>query len=329
MSMVEQYTSTGSKLWHHPEAMDAYREGLPYTVISTHISPEGRCNLKCKYCSVWKRNQLHRLPLETIKDYVRALRINGLKAVILTGGGEPTLYPDFNELMEWLAHMGIEVGLITNGTRTYLVHPDVWGMFAWVRVSLNVFSGWMGGITLPRGVSSSCTVGCSFIWSEDMHDSVFSDVSWMATKLGAEYVRFLPDCTLPPDELAEAHTILEEKLKKLADPRFFHQWKVHRTPKAEVCHQSFFRPYLCETGIVYPCDSVVLNGTPGQFEEKFALCEAKRIISFLNHRADGPCPREDCPGCVFADTVDMLDDWKAGTLEPQKEVDDHIHPNFV
>jgi len=325
--MVEQFTSTGSKLWHHLDAMEAYRDGLPYTVISTHISPEGRCNLKCGYCSVWKRDQHNRLELETIKDYVRALRINGLEAVILTGGGEPTLYPDFNELVAWLDFMGIEVGLITNGTRTHLVHPDIWRRFAWVRISLNVFDGWRGNITLPRAMPDECVVGCSFIWTQDMPESVFGDVSYMATKLGAKYVRLLPDCTLDPMSLAVAHAKLECFVDQ--DPRFFHQWKVHRTPKAEVCHQSFFRPYLCETGIVFPCDSVVLNGTPGQFEEKFALCEAKRIISHMNHRADGPCPKDDCPGCVFADTVDMLDDWKAGTLEPPKEVDDHLHPNFV
>jgi len=41
-----QYTSTGIKFWRHQEQMLNYKNDDPSTVISTHISPEGACNLK-------------------------------------------------------------------------------------------------------------------------------------------------------------------------------------------------------------------------------------------------------------------------------------------
>ena len=50
-----KYTSTGIKFWRHKSAMVSYRCGEPETIISTHISPEGRCNLSCPYCSVSRR----------------------------------------------------------------------------------------------------------------------------------------------------------------------------------------------------------------------------------------------------------------------------------
>lgn len=50
--MEHQYTSTGIKFWRHQEAMLNYQNGDPNSVISTHISSEGACNLKCPYCSV-------------------------------------------------------------------------------------------------------------------------------------------------------------------------------------------------------------------------------------------------------------------------------------
>ncbi|NQZ56115.1 MAG: hypothetical protein HRT88_01405, partial [Lentisphaeraceae bacterium] len=54
--MEHKYTSTGIKFWRHQEQMFAFKEGRPDTVISTHISPEGACNLKCPYCSVTYRD---------------------------------------------------------------------------------------------------------------------------------------------------------------------------------------------------------------------------------------------------------------------------------
>ena len=144
-----QYTSTGIKFWRHKNNLENYKNLNPSTVISTHISPEGACNLKCPYCSVTYRDTFSRLPLEVIQDYVEKLMQRGLKAVILTGGGEPTVYKDFNKLVRYLKSSGLEVALITNGTQTQRVEEDVWGMFDWIRVSVNLFDNWESKIKLP------------------------------------------------------------------------------------------------------------------------------------------------------------------------------------
>ena len=97
-----KYTSTGIKFWRHPQQMNNYKTGDPNTVISTHISPEGACNLTCAYCSVTYRDLHSRIEMDVIKDYVTKLKTRGLKAAILTGGGEPTSYKHINELIRWL-----------------------------------------------------------------------------------------------------------------------------------------------------------------------------------------------------------------------------------
>ncbi len=101
-----------------------YKNNDPNTVISTHISPEGACNLKCPYCSVTYRDTHSRIPMETIKDYVTKLKTRGLKAVILTGGGEPTAYKHFNDLVRWLYKEGLQVALISNGSKAYWKRID-------------------------------------------------------------------------------------------------------------------------------------------------------------------------------------------------------------
>ena len=63
-----KFTSTGIKWGRHQEALMNYKNGDPNTVISTHISPEGACNLKCPYCSVTYRDTHSRIDMDTIKD---------------------------------------------------------------------------------------------------------------------------------------------------------------------------------------------------------------------------------------------------------------------
>ena len=145
-----EYTSTGIKFWRHRDALESYVNGTGRTVISTHISPEGACNLKCPYCSVSKRIKSNRIKMDVIKKYVCDLKERGLKAVILTGGGEPTLYPYFNELVRWLKKESLSVALITNGTNINSVSADVWKLFSWVRVSLNFVDDYKEKIMFPE-----------------------------------------------------------------------------------------------------------------------------------------------------------------------------------
>ena len=123
--------------------MWAFRNGDGNTVVSTHVSPEGACNLKCPYCSVTYRDTHSRIEPKVIQDYVEKLQTRGLKAVILTGGGEPTSYKNFNELVQWLKYeRNLSVALITNGTLAKRIQAKTMNAFSWVRVSINLFDNW-------------------------------------------------------------------------------------------------------------------------------------------------------------------------------------------
>lgn len=314
-SKLDNYTSTGKKFWLHPEKLENYRQGDPHTIISTHISPEGACNLDCSYCSVHKRTQSERLQFHEIVRYISKMMDYGLKAVILTGGGEPTSYKHFNLTVEYLKACGLKVGLITNGTLANRV--DVWDMLDWVRVSINVFDGWEQKISIPK---LDCTVGCSYIYTGD--DVELDKVADKASELGAKYIRVLPDCR------HENLPMWHEKIDSIFDDRFMHQYKIHSTPNMDVCHQSYFRPYLHESGWVFPCDSVVLNNSPGMFLDKYRLCRYDEIDEYLKGNILPKfTPRNDCHGCVFSDNLKLLDTWvKTGEMG---EIEDLEHADFV
>lgn len=304
-----KYTSTGIKFWRHKDAMESYKNKTGKTVISTHISPEGACNLRCSYCSVSKRKAFDRIHLSTIKDYVLKLKKRGLKAVILTGGGEPTIYPHFSELVHWLKlDQNLSVALITNGTFVNKVHQDIWDMFSWVRVSLNLVTGWENLISFPK---IKGTLGASLVYVGQSLEEM-KMIAHFVSRPDITYVRVLPNCLYEQQALLAEHKKIESMLEALNDKKFFQQFKLHGVPDCCVCHQAYFRPYLSEVdgGTVYPCDSLVLNDACQHFADDYAICDASQVLDFLDGKIPMRFdPQKKCLGCVFTDNLKLLDDW--------------------
>lgn len=342
-AMEHRFTSTGIKFWKHRGSLESYRQGTGRTVISTHIAPEGRCNLKCSYCSVSERTLHSTIELPRIQDYVTKLKGRGLRAVILTGGGEPTLYKQFNELGEWILDQGLELALITNGTQFQRVSDRVLANLTWVRISMNVFRDWDRKIQVPRErLGHATTVGMSVCYSGENKDPEFlRRVGEIADAHGVSYVRVLPDCMLPQAQLIREHEGLTELFASMrGGGRFFHQFKVHGAPCQSTCHQSFFRPYLSEAvdpvtgkpGLVFPCDSVVLNDQAQKFRPRFALCSPEEILDYMDGKIAQPFDATvHCAGCVFTRNVDMLDRYVRGAEDRTGEYahTEVNHVNFV
>jgi hypothetical protein len=153
VALKESFTSTGSKLFWHQEAMQKFKEGKGTPIVS-HLMVTDACNFKCSFCSVHFRNK-DVLPLTKINNYLDQLCERGLKAVIISGGGNPILYKcpetktDFNGLIDSIHARGLEIGLISNGMKMkqypdgrwswLTVNPETLDKLTWLRISL---SGW-------------------------------------------------------------------------------------------------------------------------------------------------------------------------------------------
>ncbi len=77
-----------------------------------------KCNEHCFHCgSSCGGNLPDGLPLEKYKSLLDEVKENfGTKALIAVTGGEPLLYPDFFELMEYTQELGFKWGMTSNGT---------------------------------------------------------------------------------------------------------------------------------------------------------------------------------------------------------------------
>src|SRR3990167_9053877 len=63
------------------------------------------------------------------------MEVGPLRTVEITGGGNPILYPQINELITYLVNEGLEVGLITNNPLDRITQKNL-DKLTWLRISL-------------------------------------------------------------------------------------------------------------------------------------------------------------------------------------------------
>ena len=118
-------------------------EGIP-PLISLYIYASGACNLACQHCWIVPRfqtedNNGQHIKLEYVKKAIREAKPLGLSSVKLTGG-EPTIHPQFREIVSLIEKEKLNITMETNGV---LIDEDLArflkGMphFSFVSVSLD------------------------------------------------------------------------------------------------------------------------------------------------------------------------------------------------
>lgn len=184
MSLKDTFTSTGHKFFAHEEAMTKLKNGKGQPVV-THVMLTDVCNHSCAFCSVQARAG-DSLRFDDVMSYLDTLLKYGLKAVILSGGGNPILYKckssgrNFNDVVSAIHERGLQIGLITNGMklRQYEVEhgPGIWSRnswqtvapstldkLTWVRVSMSGFDHDEGEVYVPDVDPSKTTLGFSYV----------------------------------------------------------------------------------------------------------------------------------------------------------------------
>ena len=108
--------------------------------ISINLDLTTACNYRCTHCIDWDiLNTKHRLAEEDLRASIALMATRGLRSVILIGGGEPTLYPGFSGFVGFLKDLGLQVSVVTNGSRGDRLLEVVGRLDErdWIRMSLD------------------------------------------------------------------------------------------------------------------------------------------------------------------------------------------------
>ena len=305
--------------------MKKFQETGIATPIVLHIMPSSICNLKCNFCSVKDRESHETLDLEEdIKPIVEELVPRGLKAIILSGGGEPMMYKHFEPMTKYLKSKNLEIGMITNGTLLQRFPDEFYENFSWIRISINSLENG-GKVQVPK--VKNPVMGFSYVTNPLTTKKTLEDIRDLAVENNIKYVRVLPDCAQPFEKLEEDHKNVGNLVKELGGP-LFHQYKIPTSPKN--CYLGFFHPVLYCEGNVYPCDSLVLNDHEDQqFKKDFIISNAKNVGKLY----DSPVyslvdPKKSCPNCVFERQNTLLEKVLIKEIKTFDE-GEMTHKNFI
>lgn len=194
-----------------PEKIKALRRNNCVTFdttypISVELSLTNKCNHKCIWCSDESlRSRLGgTLEFEKVKSLIEELKEGGSKGIVIEGGGEPTLHPDFFSIVNEIKNKGLAPGLITNG---YIQPPNPINDFEWIRVSLDAssrdqyyrtkgvdgFNQVINNLMTMSVEKSSTTLGVGYVLTNLNDNPVkLEQLVLFLKKIGINYIHFRP-----------------------------------------------------------------------------------------------------------------------------------------
>lgn len=178
--------------------------------ITVELSLTNRCNFNCVWCSDKGIRQAFGgdLDKKIIFDLLEDLSKGGTKSVCIEGGGEPTLYNDFKDVVIKAQECGLKVGMLTNGS--VFNYEDVLDAFEFVRVSLDAsteeqmrtLKGHSSLQEILENLEKMCKIrnktliGTSYVLSKKNIEGL-EEMILKLKKIGVDYIYIRPVCDHP------------------------------------------------------------------------------------------------------------------------------------
>jgi MoaA/NifB/PqqE/SkfB family radical SAM enzyme len=111
-----------------------------HSPLSINLDLTSACNYSCPFCvDSGLINAGKHFALEDIQKILDTLSSYGLLSVILIGGGEPTLHPDFEAVVGHIKKRRLQIGIATNGSRLEKIEAiaDRLREKDWIRISID------------------------------------------------------------------------------------------------------------------------------------------------------------------------------------------------
>lgn len=181
-----------------------------------------------------------------------------------------------------------------------------------------------GWVSTPEDVK---TPGGKIVRAEDRMPWIEDQIRGYVERHSPAYVRLLTNC-LEPQRIPERHALLSAMAQRINPDVCFSQNKPPRQPQK--CWKVLPHPCLNADGFVYPCDSTVLNKSAGhKFGSEWRICRSDQIGELYADPSKFDMPDGICPGCVFADQVDLLHGIVGGGETPVQHGTPPQHVNFI
>jgi radical SAM protein with 4Fe4S-binding SPASM domain len=310
-------------------AMEARDSGK---LLSMRTETSLVCNLACRYCN-GTSGKAHpgEISFETIKDVILQSKDLGAESVVVIGGGEPTIYPYFRDLMTFINKQLMIPVVITNTTTmdrdlaqflfdtnsSILTKLDslqeerqdyltaVPGTYRKIQEGFENLIA----VAFNQGESERLRLGVSFVTTSLTLDET-PDI-WRFCRDNNMYPnqeilvsrgRALTEIEEPPPTALQIHETKKELLK-IDEQEYGYSWLVHAPLTGNGCLQHMYSVYLTTKGFIRPCADVDVELFNVRYMKIDEIIEseffqrARHIGEYLEGKC-GSCEyRSQCIGC--------------------------------
>lgn len=247
------------------------------------------------------------LDLNTIEALFDDLKTMGTKNVYIEGGGEPLLYRNINEIIEWLYNHKINGGLFTNGLELPKIE-HILPRLKWIRISLDASSSTaysvlkncptnnffkvlnnIGKIIEIRGKSPDPQIGISFVVTEKNFKEIGTPIYKLASKIGADYFSIIPDYNMERNKREYVYKTVLENMEKnsyfedfiSSNSRSFEFVirNIYSKCKSSKCYYSNCTSCITASGDVFPCSWLSYN-----YKYRMGSIKERSFISIWNSK---------------------------------------------
>jgi len=234
----------------------------------------------------------------------------GVRAIELSGGGEPTLYPHLDRCLGYfLDALQMKVGIITNGLAIDRIEKFLKDL-AWVRISLNALdyrkaSELQPGVDLAR---KQTKVSFCYIWN-DLSDDKIKKVAAFVNE-NQIICRVSPDCIMEPKLIKRQMTHIKKQLDKIGSENLFlSDFNTTLTRRNDNCYMHLLKPAFYTDGYIYPCPSAELAVENNkQINAGMRLCHAKDVFTFYADPNTPKALKHACSYCKYSKQQDLIED---------------------
>lgn len=279
-------------LWHMDRIHQIRYNGRTMAPVNVEIDLTNRCSLGCEWCHFaythtkgpHANGQVDadedRMGKQLAFSILDQLTAAGVRSVTWTGGGEPTLHPDFDTMLAKAYQLDMPQGVYTHGGHISVERAArMRAMCDWVYVSLDEtgaeaykrskgvdrFAAAVAGVERLVKTNGKATVGLGFL----LHAGNAHDIPNMVDlghRLGVDYMQFRPtirftdekpglraeDADWIPNAVASLR-LYENDKRVIADLERFQQYRYWQDHGYTTCHWSALQTVITPSGRVWRC----------------------------------------------------------------------------
>lgn len=280
-------------------------------LLPIHIQflPTNKCNLKCKFCSCSERNKSLEIDFELAKALIGKFKATGTKAVTITGGGEPLMYPRFSELLQCFHDASIKIGLVTNGLLLHKSIKENLGVVTWCRISnddsRNFTKNYQNHLKQVVTTLPSVDWAFSHVVSSKPNVDEIARIINFANCYDFTHVRLVADLFYPEYINME---LLAEKLRSLGvdDSKVIYQGR-KAFERGNDCYIGYLKPLIGPDAKVYACCGVqyALEVPSKDLPQELCLGDAMDIEEIMA-RSNLPLDGSICVKCYYNNYNNIL-----------------------